>query len=87
LYEEAEDYYYRGLSLAPDRADFYNYKAQNRIYKTGTTEDAREILNSALKRKTSITSVMSEILHIHCDSILHGNENSYIGEDFSGKDS
>jgi tetratricopeptide (TPR) repeat protein len=50
MYTEAEIYYDRAISLAPDIAQNYTYMAKTRIQKTGTTEGARQVLEGALKR-------------------------------------
>ena len=50
MYTEAEDYYDRAITLAPDIATNYIYKASIHIYKTGSTESARHVLDNASKR-------------------------------------
>jgi len=49
LYTEAEGYFDRAISLAPDRAASYISKAWIQIYKTGSTESARQVLDDASK--------------------------------------
>jgi serine/threonine-protein kinase len=53
LYEEAERYLDRAISISPDVPDSYWKKAQNRISRTGRTESARQVLEEALKRVNS----------------------------------
>ncbi|MBL7136262.1 MAG: protein kinase [Candidatus Marinimicrobia bacterium] len=50
MYTEAEGYFDRAITLAPDIAENYIYKAGTRIYKMGTTESARQVLDNASKR-------------------------------------
>jgi len=49
MYKEAEGYYDRANSLAPDRAASYTGKAMMKIYKTGSTKSARQVLDKASK--------------------------------------
>jgi serine/threonine protein kinase/Flp pilus assembly protein TadD len=49
MYTEAESYYGRAISLAPDRAASYTGKAWIQIYKTGSTKGARQVLDEASK--------------------------------------
>ena len=53
LYEEAEGYYDRAISLAPDIEFIYILKQYNLVYQTGDTESARMVLEEALKRVKS----------------------------------
>ncbi len=50
MYTEAENYFDRAISLAPDRVASYIGKAWIHIYKTGSTERARQVLDNASKR-------------------------------------
>jgi serine/threonine protein kinase/tetratricopeptide (TPR) repeat protein len=50
---EAENYFDRAISLAPDIAWSYSWKAFTSIYKTGSTESARQVLHKASKRVSS----------------------------------
>jgi TolB-like protein len=50
MYTEAEDYYDRAISLAPDIVANYTAKAWIYIYKTSSTESARQVLDKASKR-------------------------------------
>ena len=49
MYTEAEEYYDRAISLAPDVAEPYIRKAWIHIYKTGVIEKGRQVLNNASK--------------------------------------
>ncbi|MCK4403560.1 MAG: protein kinase [candidate division Zixibacteria bacterium] len=53
MYTEAEGYYERAIALAPDVTSNYIYKALTSIYKTGSTESARQVLHRASKRVSS----------------------------------
>jgi serine/threonine protein kinase/Flp pilus assembly protein TadD len=53
MYTEAEGCHDHAISLAPDIVANYTQKAWTRINKTGTTEDARQILENASKRVDS----------------------------------
>jgi non-specific serine/threonine protein kinase len=49
MYKETEGYYDRAISLAPDRAASYRGKAWILVYKMGSTESARQVLDKASK--------------------------------------
>jgi len=53
MYTEAENYYERAIALAPDVASNYIFKALTSIWKTGSTESARQVLHRASKRVSS----------------------------------
>jgi len=53
MYTEAEGYFDRAISLAPDRAASYIGKAWILIYKMGSTERARQVLDKASKYVSS----------------------------------
>jgi serine/threonine-protein kinase len=53
MYNKAESYFDCAISLAPDLTKGYPSKAFTHIYKTGTTENARRILESASSRVKS----------------------------------
>ena len=53
MYTEAEGYFDRAISLVPDIAASYISKALTHIYKTGSTEGARQVLDNASKRVDS----------------------------------
>jgi non-specific serine/threonine protein kinase len=50
MYMEAESYFDRAISLSPDVAIAYIYKAWMYIFKAGNTASARQVLNKARKR-------------------------------------
>jgi TolB-like protein/Tfp pilus assembly protein PilF len=52
-YPEAEDYYDRAISLAPDSPDPYSWKARLYLRWDGSTEKARAVLEEALKNTKS----------------------------------
>jgi len=53
MYTEAEAYLELAISLAPDIARNYRDKASISIYKTGSTESARQVLHRGSKRVSS----------------------------------
>jgi non-specific serine/threonine protein kinase len=53
MYTEAEAYYDRAITLAPDIAMNYIFKARTHIYKIGNTKSARQVLDNALKYVSS----------------------------------
>ena len=50
MYTEAETYSDRAISLVPDIASNYIFKAWTNMLKTNSTENARQILDDASKR-------------------------------------
>ena len=53
MYKEAEGYYDRAISLAPDRFASYTGKAWILIYKTGSTKGTRQVLDKVAKYVSS----------------------------------
>ncbi|MFQ5652582.1 MAG: protein kinase [bacterium] len=71
-HDQAEQFFDRAISLAPDAVNAYYYKARVHLLKSSVTKQARTVIEAALERKIGVGDPSFSYTLAICD-VLEGN--------------